>query len=50
MASNQVEEFRRARDARIAAEKAGANRKDIEVLKATEAAKKALTPGGRGMD
>ena len=50
LASNQVEEFRRARDARIAAEKAGASSQDIAVLKAAEAAKKAQTPGGRGMD
>lgn len=50
MASNQVEEFRRARDARIAAERAGASKKDIDILRAAEAAKKALTPGGRGMD
>ncbi len=50
MASNQVEAFRRARDAHQAAVNAGASASDIAKLKAAADAAKALTPGGRGMD
>jgi hypothetical protein len=39
--SNQQDEYNRARDARSSAEKAGVKGKDLEVLKAAEAAREA---------
>lgn len=50
MASNQVEAFRRARDSYEQARKNGVKGQVLATLKADMDAKKAATPGGRGMD
>lgn len=48
MASNQVQDYRVARDALKDAVEARANPTDIATLRAAANAAKALTPGGKG--
>lgn len=48
LASNQEEAYREARDARVSAEKAGVSGRDLKILEATEASRKATRDSATG--